>query len=192
MDFDLGKFFTFSIDMLCIAGFDGYFKHINPSFERNLGWTSEELLSRPFVDYVHPDDVVATLLELEKLSKGNATVSFENRYRRKDDSHCYMLWTAYPDMETGLVYSVARDITERKIVEQAREKKLQAVLEDLQKLQSLIPICSYCKNIRNDEGYWRKIELYLEEHTDIRLTHSVCPNCADKHFGEYLAKRNLV
>ena len=192
MDFDLSKFFTFSLDMLCIAGFDGYFKRINPSFERTLGWNSEELLSRPFVDFVHADDVMATLLEVEKLSQGHHTVSFENRYRCKNGDYRYLLWTAYPEVETELMYSVARDITERKTIEQAREKKLKAVLDDLQKLQSLIPICSYCKNIRNDEGYWRKIELYLEEHTDMRLTHSVCPSCHEKHFGEYLKKRDLI
>ena len=103
-----------------------------------------------------------------------------------------MLWTAYPELETKLLYAVARDISERKVIEQARERKLKSVLDDLQTLQSLIPICSYCKSIRNDEGYWRKIELYLEEHTEIRLTHSVCPSCTEKHFGDYLAKRDLI
>lgn len=109
--YEFRKYFEVSLDMLCIAGTDGYFKRVNPAFERTLGWSSEELLSRPFVDFAHPDDVEATLREMEKLNRGIPTVSFENRYRCADGGYKHLLWTSYPDPKTGLIYAIARDVT---------------------------------------------------------------------------------
>jgi PAS domain S-box-containing protein len=108
------KFFDLSLDMLVIAGTDGYFKRVNPAWERTLGWPSEALLSRPFVDFVHPDDVEPTIREIDRLSHGIPTVSFENRYRCADGTYKHLLWTSFPESETGLLYAVARDITEFK------------------------------------------------------------------------------
>ena len=106
------KYFELSLDMLCIAGTDGYFKRVNPAFERTLGWSTEELLSQPFMDFVHPDDVEATAREIEKLSQGIPTISFENRYRCSDGGYRCLLWNSYPQQETGLLYAIARDITD--------------------------------------------------------------------------------
>lgn len=192
MDYNLQKFFLYSLDLLCIAGIDGHFKLVNPSFERTLGWSEEELLSKPFIEFVHPDDVISTLLEVDKLSQGQPTVSFENRYKCKDGEYRNLLWAAYPELETGLLYSVARDVTERRVIERQREKKLESAIENLEKLQKLLPICSYCKNIRNDDGYWRNLEIFLSDNTDLQLTHSVCPSCKDKHFGDYLSLKKLL
>ena len=192
MTYNLDKFFNFSLDMLCIAGLDGYFKLLNPSFERTLGWSNEELLAKPFVDFIHPDDVVSTLLEVEKLAQGELVIAFENRYRCKNDSFRHFLWTAYPEKETGLIYSVARDITDRKIIEQAREQKLLSTLKDLEKLQGLVPLCSHCKSVRSDEGYWSKLELFLSENTGSQFTHSICPQCTEKHYGEYLKEQKII
>jgi len=110
--YEFEKYFEVSLDMLCIAGTDGYFKRVNPAFERTLGWSEEELLSRPFVDFVHPDDVESTLREIESLSEGIPTVSFENRYRCADGSYKRLLWTSYPDAKTGRIYAIARDVTD--------------------------------------------------------------------------------
>ncbi len=81
------KFFDVSIDLMCIAGTDGYFKRTNPAFQRVLGWDAEDLLNRPFFEIVHPDDVARTEREIEKLSEGIPTISFENRFRCKDGSY---------------------------------------------------------------------------------------------------------
>lgn len=113
----LREFFDLSPDMLCIAGTDARFKLVNPAFERSLGWSREKLLSQPFLDFVHPDDREATILEVSKLAEGIPTVSFENRYRHSDGSYRVLRWTAQPEPETGTIYAVARDITTRKRLE---------------------------------------------------------------------------
>ena len=112
MEFDLNQFFNLSLDMLCIAGLDGYFKLINTAFERNLGWSADELLSKPFVDFVHPEDVENTMNELSNLRDGQATISFMNRYRSIDGSYRHLLWTGRVDLDNALLYAVARDITD--------------------------------------------------------------------------------
>ncbi|MEX2614081.1 MAG: CHASE3 domain-containing protein, partial [Gaiellaceae bacterium] len=114
---ELDRFFTLSLEMLGIASLDGYFTRLSPSFERTLGYTAEELMSEPFLHFVHPDDREATLAEVEKLSSGIDTVNFENRYRCKDGSYKWILWGATVFRERGLIYAAARDITDRKRAE---------------------------------------------------------------------------
>jgi PAS domain S-box-containing protein len=104
------KFFEVSPEMLCIAGTDGYFKRANPAFSRILGWGDEQLLGHPFYDLVHPDDLEATQQEIEKLSRGIATISFVNRFRCEDGSYKCLRWNSYPEPETGLLYAIAREI----------------------------------------------------------------------------------
>jgi len=114
----LDRFFTLSLDMLSIAGFDGVFRRLNPAWERILGHPIEELTKRPFLDFVHPDDQAATIREMEKLTDGRPTISFENRYRTADGGYRWFLWTAAPFPGQQLIYAAARDITERKQIEE--------------------------------------------------------------------------
>ncbi|MBZ5576964.1 MAG: response regulator [Acidobacteriia bacterium] len=114
----LDRFFTLSLDMLCISGFDGVFRRLNPAWEQILGHSIEELTTRPFLDFVHPDDRAATIREMEKLTTGHRTISFENRYRAKDGSYRWLLWMSAPFSSQQLIYAAARDITERKHTEQ--------------------------------------------------------------------------
>jgi diguanylate cyclase (GGDEF)-like protein/PAS domain S-box-containing protein len=109
--FDLERFFDYAIDMLCIADARGYFLKVNRAFERVFGYTREELLARPFVEFVHPDDRPETVAETRRLSTGNLCFAYENRYLAKDGSWKNVSWTCYPDPETGLMYAVARDVT---------------------------------------------------------------------------------
>lgn len=102
------RFFDVSIDMMCIASTDGYFKLINFAFVRELGWSREELLSKPFTDFVHPEDLSATQKEIERLAAGSPTIRFENRFLCMDGSYKTLRWNAYPEPESGRLYAIAR------------------------------------------------------------------------------------
>lgn len=117
-ELEFGRFFTLSIDLLCIAGFDGHFKRLNPAWEKTLGFSNQELIDRPFVEFVHPDDREATIRETERLTQGEQTISFENRYRCKDGSYRWLTWNATVQPEQQLIYATAHDVTRRRRNEQ--------------------------------------------------------------------------
>jgi PAS domain S-box-containing protein len=174
------RFFTLSIDMLCIAAFSGYFKRLNPAWEKTLGFSREELQSQRMFEFVHPEDRERTLDQNRRVRSGEQAVAFENRYRCKDGSYRWLLWNATADLEHELIYSVARDITRRKLAEYERERlvgELQAALAEVKQLQNILPICMYCKNIRDDLNHWKPIEAYISHHTDSSFSHSICPTC---------------
>lgn len=112
----LDTLFQLSMDMLCVAGVDGYFKQINPAFETVLKFSREELLSHSFLEFVHPDDREGTMEAVGQLAKGLPVVDFQNRYRDKDGSWHWLAWRSTPLAERGLIYAVARDITDQKRV----------------------------------------------------------------------------
>lgn len=105
-------FFELSIDLFCIAGADGYFKRINPAFEKVLGYSEHDLLSRSFFELIHPDDKKETSDKIKKVMQGSLTVSFENRYLCKDGTYKWFEWTSR--FYESLLYFVARDITDQK------------------------------------------------------------------------------
>jgi PAS domain S-box-containing protein len=111
------RFMDLSVDLFCVAGFDGFFKNLNPSFEKTLGFTTKELMARPYLEFIHPDDRSATVVEKDGLAEGKVTFAFENRYLCKDGSYKWLLWNAVSVPEHETVYAVARDITERKRIE---------------------------------------------------------------------------
>lgn len=114
----MGKLFNFSLDMLCVADFDGNFQVVNAAFENTLGYSREELLKTPFIEFVHPDDKVATLGAMKQLENGNTVHHFENRYRCKDGSYKWLSWNSVSVVEERIEYAVARDITEQKAIQQ--------------------------------------------------------------------------
>ena len=123
--------FDLSIDMICICDIkNGYFMKINHAFEKTLGYSEEELLGSPFYNFIHPDDIGPTTNEIEEmLANGKEVVGFENRYRCKDGSYKWLMWTAKPIPENGITYATAHDITKR--------KKMEETLLQSEKLKSL-------------------------------------------------------
>ncbi len=117
------RLFNLSMDMMCIVGFDGYFKQINPAWHYILGWTEQELLSKPYLDLVHPDDKKATLAVQRSLTKGNKVAFFENRYLRKDGAYRWLSWTASPVQEEERSFAIARDITWQKNAQELIKKE---------------------------------------------------------------------
>src|SRR5438552_3447409 len=106
--------FQLALDMMFIAGFDGYFKVVNPACQRVLGYSPKELTSKPWLDFVHPDDVEATIRAGDTLGSGTEIIRFQNRYRAKDGSYKWLSWMSQPYVERQTIYAVARDITEIK------------------------------------------------------------------------------
>ncbi|PWU01997.1 MAG: hypothetical protein C5B53_02200, partial [Candidatus Melainabacteria bacterium] len=109
-------FFMLSRELLTIADFTGYFKRLNPFWEKVLGYSLAELYAKPFIDFVHPDDRTITMTQMEVLAQGTDVIDFENRYIAKDGSERWFLWSAHAG-DDGLIYAIAHDITERKLTE---------------------------------------------------------------------------
>ena len=115
---ELDRYFTLAQDLLCIAGFDGYFLRLNPAWEQTLGYTIEELQKRPFLDFVHPDDVASTKEAVASLVSQREVRNFVNRYRCKDGSYRWIEWQGCGAEDR--IYAAARDITEYKRQETER------------------------------------------------------------------------
>jgi PAS domain S-box-containing protein len=129
--------FDLSRDILCIAGLDGYFKRVNPAFEQTLGYSREELLSRPLFDFIHPPDVERSRGALEALGRGQEIVHFENRQRHSDGSLRWIEWNVRPAPDEGLVYAVGRDVTDRRRAAdelQAAKRDVEASRDELRVL----------------------------------------------------------
>jgi PAS domain S-box-containing protein len=116
------RLFNLSADMLCVAGFDGRLKQVNPAWTLCLGWTAEELTSRPMSDFILPEDDEATRRTREQIHQGKTVRGFENRYRCKDGSYRWLSWSVHPWIVSRQVFAVARDVTQQK---QAEEKLAQ-------------------------------------------------------------------
>jgi PAS domain S-box-containing protein len=186
---DLESYFDVSLDLLCVLGGDGYFKRLNPAWEETLGFTREELRSRPFTDFVHPDDRRRTLEQNARVRAGEKAREFENRYLCKDGSHRWLHWNAALHSARGLIYSAARDVTARKRIEAEREEliaELEASLAEVKSLRDILPICMYCKKIRDDEDYWQTVESYISRHTSTQFSHGICPDCMATEIGPEL------
>jgi PAS domain S-box-containing protein len=119
---EVDRLFTISQDLIVVAGFDGYFKRVNPAFQARLGYTEDEALARPYLEFVHPDDRERTTVEANRLGEGERTIAFENRYICKDGSYRWVEWTATPVLQERLIYAVARDVTERRQAESKVER----------------------------------------------------------------------
>jgi two-component system, cell cycle sensor histidine kinase and response regulator CckA len=127
------RFFAISEDLLCTIRFDGYFQYINPAWQQTLGFTEKELLAKPFIEIIHPDDRAFITDEVEKLIAKGVFHSFEIRLLDKDDTVRWFLWSATPFVAEGLLYAVGKDITERKRSEEKlrdSEKYFRALIEN--------------------------------------------------------------
>ncbi|WP_316804114.1 PAS domain S-box protein [Pedobacter nototheniae] len=124
--FDLEYFFELSPDLLCVAGYDGYFKKINPAVSKTLGYSHAELMAAPINSFVHPADRERTAQKRDGLRKGETLLHFENRYLTKDGTAVWLFWTSIRIERDKLVFAIAKDITYRKQFEEL--ERISAIL----------------------------------------------------------------
>ncbi|GAC1303968.1 MAG: hypothetical protein NVSMB24_10740 [Mucilaginibacter sp.] len=127
------KIFQLSNDLLFIGGTDGFFKKVNPAFEKVLGWDKEHFLNTSTFEFIHPDDIAATQKELEGLVKGKSILNYVQRFKAKSGEYKSIQWTSSPDPVTGNIFGIGRDITEERLKEQrlvASEERLRAFFEN--------------------------------------------------------------
>lgn len=142
------------------------------------------------VDLIHPEEIDKAAKRLSRYHEMGKTEPTEYRILKKRGTYIWMLLNAAAVYGKGQIKSyilVLVDIEKRKKIEAERENlisQLTTALSDIKELQGLLPICSACKNIRDDEGYWHKIESYLSVHSDVQFSHSMCPECSDKFYGD--------
>ena len=152
LDEENSRWFSLSNDMLATASLDGWFTRLNPAWERTLGYTLDELMSRPYSEFVHPDDREPTVTVSEALSKGEETTDFENRFKAKDGEWHWLLWSARSDGKQ--VYGVAKDITDRKALEAERERQL----IDAEGIARTDPLTGLANRRAWDEEFSRELE----------------------------------
>ncbi len=117
---DSEYFFKLSPDLLCIAGYDGYFKRVNPAVSNLLGYTQEELLSKPIDDFMYEEDIALTRKYRKKLTLGSPLLNYENRYVTKSGDIVWLAWTSMPLEDKQLIYAIAKNITYKKKLEEER------------------------------------------------------------------------
>jgi PAS domain S-box-containing protein len=145
----LKKLFEIVPSMVCVASADGYFKYLNPEWEKVLGYSLDELFSRPLFDFIHPDDLELTQREIDQQLKGNTTINFENRYRCKDGSYKVFEWRAKP-AEGDRLFAVAIDVTDRKKMEASVRRSLKMS----ERTESISNIGSWEWEISTDTVKW--------------------------------------
>lgn len=139
---ELQRFFDLVPDMVCIASADGHFKKINRAWQATLGYTEQEILSTPFLDFIHPDDRDATMKEVARQVAGQATIQFINRYRCKDGSYKWLEWVATPCVGKQWLYASARDVTRQMQTEGA----LRTNKTRLREIIDMIPVELFIKD----------------------------------------------
>ncbi len=154
------RFFSLSQDLLCVMDFQGLFTQLNPAWETTLAFSSEQMLDKSFIEFVHPEDRERSLLAAEKLVSQQEIITFENRYRCADGSYRWLFWNATPDLERQLIYAVVHDITYRVEAEaalkQVNEELEMRVQERTSELQQAIASLQQTNKQLQDEISFRK------------------------------------
>jgi len=172
-----------TMDGFWIADIQGRFLDVNDAYCHLIGYSRDELLTMKIsaVEAIEKPEETAQRVKRIMESGGGR---FETCHRRKDGGMIDLeVSVNYTKIGGGRLFVFLRDITERKRIEEEREKlihELQDALANIKTLRGLLPICSYCKKIRDDKGYWNRIESYIQDHSGAEFTHGMCPECLKK------------
>lgn len=175
-------------DLLCELDQEGRYLHVSQNYAAVLGYAPEALLGRNALELVHPDDLAATTVLFSSPDGQGQTVF---RYRNQNGEWRWLESTgkAYTTAEgESRVVVISRDVTDRKVGEEERESHiilLQHALDNIKTLRGLLPICSHCKKIRDDQGQWHTVETYVKDRTEVDFSHGICPDCLNKHYSQF-------
>lgn len=170
---------------------DGIFQYVNAKLAEMLGYTIEEIVGKKGPDvFVHPEDFPLVEKNMERRLSGEIeSLNSEFRLVIKDTSvrevEIFSSLTTYHGRPA--IIGTMLDMTQRKRAEEDREKLIAELKDALSKvkiLSGLLPICSSCKKVRNDKGYWEQIEIYIRDHSEADFSHGICPDCARKLYPE--------
>ena len=180
--------FEHSRDAIIISTSDGTYVDVNPAYERLLGYPRDELMRMNALEtWLDREERKAWKKEMEQYGY---VADFQCGLRRKDGRKISALKTSSQrlDSDGRLIYqTICRDITKHKHSEAEKERlisDLQKALAEVRALSGMLPICASCKRIRDDEGYWQQIELYISAHSEAVFSHGVCPECAQRLYPE--------
>jgi PAS domain S-box-containing protein len=190
--------FTYGPIGIALVGLQGQWLKVNRALCQIVGYSEEELLGSTFQAITHPDDLEVDLENVRHVLAGATnTFQMEKRYFHKNGC------TVWVHLSVSLVRSRSgaplffisqiQNIDDRKRMEQeliARNEELMAALRQVKELQGIVPICMYCKNVRDDENFWHKVEAYITHHSKAKFSHCVCPDCMDKFKKDLIPQRN--
>ncbi|MBZ5537505.1 MAG: PAS domain S-box protein [Acidobacteriia bacterium] len=171
---------------------EGIITSWNVGAERLYGYAKEEAVGRPFSFIIPPGFPDDLSMILDKIRQGNRVDHYETVRKRKDGTVVNVSLSVSPIRDSSGrtigASAIAHDITERKRAEEEREKligELREALSKVKTLSGLLPICSSCKKIRDDRGYWNQIEGYIRSHAEVEFSHGICPDCMKKLYSDF-------
>lgn len=174
---------------------DGTYKYVNKAFAVGVGKPQEFIIGRRIWDVFPKEEADKRFMAVRWVVENRQTRVIEVRVPNPAGDRFFITTVKPAFDEAGEVVSVlcvSKDITERKRIEEEREKvigDLQKALSEIKALTGLLPICAGCKKIRNDAGYWEAVESYIQKHTSVEFSHGICPSCIEKFYPEFAAKR---
>jgi PAS domain S-box-containing protein len=181
-----------SEDAIVGKALDGKIASWNDSARELYGYTEAEMMGQPIAMLVPPERGQELAPLMERVKRGEHISHFETTRRRKDGELVEVSLSMSPirnsDGQIVGISTIAHDIAERKKAEREREglvSELQKAMAEVKTLSGLLPICAHCKKVRDDKGYWNQIEIYVRERSNANFTHSVCPECAKRHYPEF-------
>ena len=170
----------------------GIIEEANLTLASMLGIERNALIGKPFFRFVRRDDQDIFYELRQRFLETEKPQSCELRLVKKDGYEFYArmecMVTKYRGDDLRQIRAAVSDITERKLAQEQRDKliaELQKALSEVKTLRGFLPICANCKNIRNDKGYWEKIETYIHDHSDAEFSHGICPACVKKLYSDH-------
>lgn len=184
-------------DLLQSVNADGTFAYVNQAWRYALGYTPEEVSTLTIFSVIAPCEQQHCQELFQRINQGEKLGQVETTFIAKSGRQILVEGNVNCKIVEGrasITRGIFRDVTERKKNEEEREQLIANLKEALAKvraLSGLLPICAVCKGIRNDKGYWTKIEAYLKAHSSAEFTHSICPDCAMKRYPDLYSAEDL-